>query len=42
MTNLSFSQIVRTIRRIFLKKESHKDHDDNERGFGVQGIDMFY
>ena len=42
MTNLSFSQIVRKLQSLFCKKGAHKDQDDKERGFGVQGIDMFY
>lgn len=42
MTNHIFSQIVRKMRRLFCKKESHKDIDEKEREFGIQGIDMFY
>lgn len=42
MENLSFSQLVRKLRRLFCKKGAHKDLDDKDRGFGIQGIDMFY
>lgn len=42
MTSQIFSQLVRKIRRVFCKKGSQNDLDDKERGFGIQGIDMFY
>ena len=39
------SNVVRAIKRFvhhFFKKREKQQSDDKEKGFGIQGIDMFY